>query len=175
LFVAVASLCFSAALPAQLRVDPRYSLHRVIAIVPLFGSGTPADPKRGKYVPTPQTEGAPGTGIIAFALELTDDGTHAIVELVAVERATLVPILADHGIQAFEKGVASNSAIESAIRPSLTPPTSPGGSWTENVLYAFTGGADGGQPNEGVVRDARGNLYGTTNVGGIAGAPMKRQ
>jgi hypothetical protein len=108
----------AATLPAQLRVDPRYSLHRAIAVVPLVGSGTPADPKRGKYVPTAQAEGASGTGIIAFAVELTDDGTRAIVELVAVERATLAPILADHSIQVFEKGVATNAAIESAIRPS---------------------------------------------------------
>jgi hypothetical protein len=118
LCLAVAVLCFAAALHAQQRVDPRYSLHRVIAVVPLVGSGTPADPKRGKYVPTPQAAAAPGTGIIAFAVELTDDGTRAIVELVAVERATIAPILADHSIQVFEKGVTTNAAIESAVRPS---------------------------------------------------------
>jgi uncharacterized repeat protein (TIGR03803 family) len=35
----------------------------------------------------------------------------------------------------------------------------------ETVLYTFTGGADGGQPN-GVIRDSAGNLYGTTYSGG---------
>ncbi len=40
------------------------------------------------------------------------------------------------------------------------------GNWTENVLYSFTGGADGGQPSAGLVFDAAGNLYGTTNFGG---------
>ncbi len=34
------------------------------------------------------------------------------------------------------------------------------------TIYTFTGGADGGQPN-GVIRDAAGNLYGTTYTGGI--------
>lgn len=34
------------------------------------------------------------------------------------------------------------------------------------VLYAFTGGADGGQPEAGLVQDAVGNLYGTTTIGG---------
>jgi hypothetical protein len=91
----IALLVFAATLPAQRRVDPRYSFHRVIAVVPLVGSGTAQDPIRGKYVPTAETAGPPGTGIIAFAVELTDDGTRAIVELVAVQRATLAPILAD--------------------------------------------------------------------------------
>jgi uncharacterized repeat protein (TIGR03803 family) len=40
---------------------------------------------------------------------------------------------------------------------------------TESVLYAFTGGADGGQPYAGVVADKAGNLYGTTYYGGIGG------
>jgi uncharacterized repeat protein (TIGR03803 family) len=34
------------------------------------------------------------------------------------------------------------------------------------VLYNFTGGADGGLPYAGVVRDTAGNLYGTTYEGG---------
>jgi uncharacterized repeat protein (TIGR03803 family) len=37
---------------------------------------------------------------------------------------------------------------------------------TETVLYRFTGGADGGNPDAGLVRDAAGNLDGTTIGGG---------
>jgi uncharacterized repeat protein (TIGR03803 family) len=37
----------------------------------------------------------------------------------------------------------------------------------EKVLYSFTGGADGGQPLDGLAMDPQGNLYGTTFVGGI--------
>ena len=40
---------------------------------------------------------------------------------------------------------------------------------TETVLYSFTGGADGGNPTAGVIRDSAGNLYGTTNIGGAPG------
>jgi len=40
----------------------------------------------------------------------------------------------------------------------------------ETVLYNFTGGADGAYPLDGVIRDASGNLYGTTNGGGASGA-----
>ena len=36
----------------------------------------------------------------------------------------------------------------------------------ETVLYSFTGGADGGSPYAGLVRDDHGNLYGTTFYGG---------
>ena len=39
----------------------------------------------------------------------------------------------------------------------------------QKVLYSFTGGADGGQPNASVIRDSAGNLYGTTVGGGAAG------
>jgi uncharacterized repeat protein (TIGR03803 family) len=36
------------------------------------------------------------------------------------------------------------------------------GSYTENVLYSFTGGGDGGYPASGLIMDSSGNLYGTT-------------
>jgi len=38
----------------------------------------------------------------------------------------------------------------------------------ETVLYTFTGGSDGGFPGAGLLRDAKGNLYGTTEGGGYA-------
>jgi uncharacterized repeat protein (TIGR03803 family) len=44
-------------------------------------------------------------------------------------------------------------------------------SYSESILYSFTGGTDGGQPMGGVVRDAQGNLYGTTYYGGNPGCP----
>jgi len=40
----------------------------------------------------------------------------------------------------------------------------------ETVLYAFKGGTDGENPHGGVIRDAAGNLYGTTEGGGSGGA-----
>ena len=35
----------------------------------------------------------------------------------------------------------------------------------ESVLYSFTGGSDGANPQGGLIFDAKGNLYGTTNGG----------
>ncbi|MGC9946834.1 MAG: choice-of-anchor tandem repeat GloVer-containing protein [Bryobacteraceae bacterium] len=40
----------------------------------------------------------------------------------------------------------------------------------ESVLYAFTGGKDGRSPQSPVILDSAGNLYGTTNRGGVANA-----
>jgi uncharacterized repeat protein (TIGR03803 family) len=51
----------------------------------------------------------------------------------------------------------------------LTPPTTAGGAWTESVLYSFCAQAncgDGALPYAGVIMDASGGLYGTTSGGG---------
>jgi len=39
--------------------------------------------------------------------------------------------------------------------------------WTEAMLYSFAGGTDGSEPVGGLVLDAEGNLYGTTESGGV--------
>ncbi|MCU1302277.1 MAG: hypothetical protein JWQ87_2561 [Candidatus Sulfotelmatobacter sp.] len=44
--------------------------------------------------------------------------------------------------------------------------TNANGSWSETVLYSFKGGTDGSSPISTLVRDAAGNLYGTTSDGG---------
>lgn len=49
----------------------------------------------------------------------------------------------------------------------LTPAS--GGGWTETILHNFTGHADGGLPAAGVLLDAAGNIYGTTQMGGHGG------
>jgi uncharacterized repeat protein (TIGR03803 family) len=48
----------------------------------------------------------------------------------------------------------------------LTPTTAGQTAWTETVLHAFTGGADGGSPLTFLALDTKGALYGTTVVGG---------
>ena len=48
----------------------------------------------------------------------------------------------------------------------LAPPAKLGGTWTESVIYNFTGGVDGAHPYAGLARDSAGNFYGTTNGGG---------
>ena len=56
-------------------------------------------------------------------------------------------------------GGTSNAGTVFELSPS------PSG-WTEQVLYDFTGGSDGGFPLAGLIADEQGNLYGTTTAGG---------
>jgi uncharacterized repeat protein (TIGR03803 family) len=52
----------------------------------------------------------------------------------------------------------------------LTPPTIPGGIWTETVLHGFTGqNGDGSIPMAGLTETSSGVLYGTASAGGTAG------
>lgn len=51
----------------------------------------------------------------------------------------------------------------------LSPPTAPGGTWTEEVLLNFSG-SNGSEPFAGLYMDGSGNLYGTTVYGGYYGS-----
>jgi uncharacterized repeat protein (TIGR03803 family) len=55
------------------------------------------------------------------------------------------------------RGGAANAGVAYKVSPS----------GQETVLYAFTGGADGGSQYAGVILDSSGNLYGTTYGGGV--------
>lgn len=52
------------------------------------------------------------------------------------------------------------------LKPSPTACKTALCSWTETVLYRFTGGDDGGGPYSEVTFDQAGNIYGTTILGG---------
>jgi uncharacterized repeat protein (TIGR03803 family) len=45
----------------------------------------------------------------------------------------------------------------------LTPAN---GAWTYTDLYDFTGGSDGAAPYGSLAVDGKGNIFGTTNIGG---------
>jgi uncharacterized repeat protein (TIGR03803 family) len=51
----------------------------------------------------------------------------------------------------------------------LTPPTVPGGDWTETTLHTFAGGSDGSGPSAGLIFGRGGALYGATAGGGAFG------
>ncbi len=78
-------------------VDPRNVYERVLIVAPWSGSGTKADPKRGKYAPSPaQMSPTSRSGIIGFQCIPSDDGQLALCEYVAPTRAAFSQLLSDH-------------------------------------------------------------------------------
>jgi hypothetical protein len=68
---------------------------------------------------------------------------------------------------AFQGGNLSQCAgIGCGLVFELTPKAD--GSWTESVLYRFTGSPDGSNPSASLIFDTAGNLYGTTYYGGAS-------
>ncbi len=55
------------------------------------------------------------------------------------------------------------NGLDDGVVFELSPPSQPGGSWTEQVLWSFGGANDGAAPYGGLAMDAIGNLYGTTS------------
>lgn len=51
----------------------------------------------------------------------------------------------------------------------LSPPVAPSKTWTHTLLHAFAGGADGANPEGGLVTDGAGIAYGITTNGGARG------
>ena len=57
-------------------------------------------------------------------------------------------------------GIVFNLKPAASVSPNIF------GAWTETVLYRFSGGGDGANPEAEVIFDQAGNLYGTTTSGG---------
>ena len=62
--------------------------------------------------------------------------------------------------------ISSNACGGNGCGTVFQPSPSSSGGWTERVIYSFTGHADGYFPAAGLVLDAAGNVYGTTEYGG---------
>jgi len=63
-------------------------------------------------------------------------------------------------------GTAGCGPTDKGVVFELVRPVPPATGWTQQVLYNFSGGADGWMPFAPLTIDAAGNLYGTTNGGG---------
>lgn len=74
-----------------------------------------------------------------------------------------------HSWHAFMR-VVRGSTLVAALFTSLAI-THPAQAQTFTILHNFTGGPDGGEPIGGLTIDARGNLYGTANIGGQGTCP----
>ena len=69
----------------------------------------------------------------------------------------------------FYGTTTSDGAGHNGVVFELSPPPAGKTQWTETVLYAFTGGKDGGDPQARLVMDAKGDLFGTAYQGGKDG------
>jgi uncharacterized repeat protein (TIGR03803 family) len=66
-------------------------------------------------------------------------------------------------------GLQNNCLYEAGCGVVFELSPQPDGTWTETVLYSFTGGADGENPAAGLIFDNQGNLYGVTGYSGPDG------
>ena len=106
-------------------VDPGQQYERAYVIVPMVGAGTWDDPKRPMFTPAPHTM-VPGnrTGIIAFNHVASDDGTVALVEIVAATKAELAAVIAPikvqltlvPSIQLFERGTSQPEQVQASFQ-----------------------------------------------------------
>src|SRR6476619_1073333 len=83
----VALSVFTGTLFAQRSVPPEFMYHRVYAVVPLVGTGTPADPQRPMLVPAPQQPGQAQSlsgppELLGWQMQLSDDGKFGLVEFI---------------------------------------------------------------------------------------------
>lgn len=62
---------------------------------------------------------------------------------------------------------SNDNVIGCGVVFELSPKT--GGGWTEKILHSFSYGTDGRFPYASVIFDKKGNLYGTTESGGVNG------
>jgi uncharacterized repeat protein (TIGR03803 family) len=95
-------------------------------------------------------------------------GQNPLPEILGPERALYGA--ADGGIQ--NCGSSRNQYCGVVYKLRLSPfacPTALCNSWTEDVIYQFTGDPDGWGPGGKLVVDQAGNLYGTTGNGGAYG------
>jgi len=87
------------------------------------------------------------------------DGTNPVGNLIRDKKGNLYGVTAYSG-QNGVSGYGCGNFYE------LSPPSQPGGVWTETVLYNFQGNSDGCSPLGTLVVDSHGNIYGATGGGG---------
>lgn len=117
----------------------------------------------------PSSPGGVWMGIAVHAFtDSSGDGAYPLGPLTAGAGGVLYGTTSSGGTSPLCLGSSTGRAGCGTVFQ-LTPPSSPGGSWTETVLYSFTAvNGDGAYPTGNIVLAANGSLYGTTQYGGGA-------
>lgn len=115
----------------------------------------------------PATRRGPWTQTILYSFQPRPDGNWPIGGLVFDRSGNLYGTTIQGGSGRCE---VNGPIVGCGTIFELMPPSSPGGDWTEVVLYSFgtNGNGDGAGPQAGLIFDTGGNLYGTTEFGGKA-------
>ena len=110
---------------AQRRLEHSQTHERILAIVPMIGTGTFADPRRPMFTPSPTDRTSAALqraqerlGIIGFGFEASDDGKFALVEFVARDRSGFDEVMRALGTQVkfFRRGFDRKADIELEFR-----------------------------------------------------------
>lgn len=112
-------LCHSGRCWGQRRADSLQLYERVIAIVPMVGAGTYADPRRPLHAPVLGRGVADrGDGIVGFSYQVSDDGRLAVMELAARDRSAFQALLNDRRpeVRVFERGKSRREEVEAEVR-----------------------------------------------------------
>jgi hypothetical protein len=121
----------------------------------------------------PTVPGGAWTSSVLYSFATTTgDGAAPLAGVVVGKNGAL------YGTTQWGGSAASDSACPSSYYDAagcgivfeLTPPTAPGGDWTETILHSFTGqNGDGAIPVAGLTLSSTGLLNGETSAGGSAG------
>jgi uncharacterized repeat protein (TIGR03803 family) len=112
----------------------------------------------------PAQEGGAWTETILHKFQGGNEGFVPASELVMDGQGNLYGTTAYGG---DDSGLCLSAAKGCGTVFRLKPPSLPGDSWTEQILYRFVGGTSNGAIPNGIVLDDKGNLYGTAQQGGI--------
>src|SRR5450631_983493 len=132
----------------------------------LFTASLIAD-KSGNLYGTTTGGGAYGGGCI-FKLSPNPDGSWSATVLYSFSGLEGIPdaaLVFDNAGNLYGTGHGGLYGSGAGVAFELSP--SPSGTWTLAVLYNFGNGDDGSDPVSELVFDAAGNLYGTTEFGGV--------
>ena len=108
----------------------------------------------------PAAVGGAWTEIVLFSFTGKNTGAYPVAAL-----------LQDKDGNLYGTASAGGSADAGTVFQ-LSPPQAPGDAWNYNVIYDFTAGADGANPQGTLIADATGALFGTAAYGGMDGCQM---
>ena len=103
-----------------------------------------------------------------YSFAAGNDGANPAGEVAIAKDGTLYGTTAAGGQGTCTVYPSTGCGTVFHLIPSATAPKSVLSPWNETVLYRFTGGSDGANPQGDLTFDRSGNIYGTTQFGGNA-------